>query len=157
MHISKTARALALDTLQKWQQESAFSNLLLHQQLQKSELENRDKRLVTELVYGTIQRLNTLDHIIDQLVNKKTVDTWVRQLLRLSLYQFIFLDKIPERATVNEAVEIAKWRGNIGISKFVNGVLRSFLRRKEEYLITTHHTIQDRSLFYSFPEWMVTD
>ncbi|MCH5584869.1 16S rRNA (cytosine(967)-C(5))-methyltransferase RsmB [Shimazuella sp. AN120528] len=157
MHISKTARAWALDTLQKWQQESAFSNLLLHQQLQKSSLDSRDKRLVTELVYGTIQRLNTLDYIIDQLVNKKTLDGWVRQLLQLSLYQFLYLDKIPERAVVHEAVELAKWRGNIGISKFVNGVLRSFLRKQKEFIFSKDATqLKQRSLAYSFPEWIVT-
>lgn len=156
MHISKTARAWALDTLEKWQQASAFSNLLLHQQLQKSNLDNRDRRLVTELVYGTIQRLNTLDHIIDQLVLKKKLDIWVRQLLQISLYQFIYLDKIPERAVVHEAVELAKYRGNIGISKFVNGVLRSFLRKRKEFAISTDiASLKQRSLSYSFPEWIV--
>jgi 16S rRNA (cytosine967-C5)-methyltransferase len=157
MHISKTARAWALDTLQKWQQENAFSNLLLHQQLQRSSLDSRDKRLVTELVYGTIQRLNTLDHIINQLVKNKTLDVWVRQLLQLSLYQLIYLDKIPERAVVHEAVELAKWRGNIGVSKFVNGVLRSYLRRQKEFAISSDATtFKQRSLFYSFPDWIVT-
>jgi 16S rRNA (cytosine967-C5)-methyltransferase len=157
MHISKTARAWALDTLQKWQQENAFSNLLLHQQLQRSSLDSRDKRLVTELVYGTIQRLNTLDHIINQLVKNKTLDVWVRQLLQLSLYQLIYLDKIPERAVVHEAVELAKWRGNIGVSKFVNGVLRSYLRRQKEFAISSDATtFEQRSLFYSFPDWIVT-
>jgi 16S rRNA (cytosine967-C5)-methyltransferase len=156
MHISKTARACALDTLEKWHKASAFSNLLLHQQLQKSDLENRDKRLVTEIVYGTIQRQNTLDFIINELVKKKTVDMWVRQLLQLSLYQFIYLDKIPERAIVHEAVEIAKWRGNLGVSKFVNGVLRSFLRKQSELKFTAQSTIKDRSLLYSFPLWLVS-
>jgi 16S rRNA (cytosine967-C5)-methyltransferase len=156
MQISKSARVWALDTLQKWQQENAFSNLLLNQQLQKSNLDNRDKRLVTELVYGTIQRLNTLDHIIDQLGKTKKMDLWVRQLLQLSLYQSLFLDKIPERAVVHEAVEIAKWKGNIGVSKFINGVLRSFLRRKDEFVTKPDATsLKDRALFYSFPEWMV--
>lgn len=158
MHISKTARAWALDTLDKWQEASAFSNLLLHQQLQKSNLDNRDKRLVTELVYGTIQRLNTLDNIIDQLVKKKKIDGWVRQLLQLSLYQVLFLDKIPERAVVHEAVELAKWRGNVGISKFVNGVLRSFLRKRKEFAVSADAaSLKQRSLSYSFPEWMVTN
>ncbi|WP_028777011.1 16S rRNA (cytosine(967)-C(5))-methyltransferase RsmB [Shimazuella kribbensis] len=157
MHISKTARAWALDTLEKWHKASAFSNLLLHQQLQKSDLENRDKRLVTELVYGTIQRLNTLDFIIDELVKKKTVDMWVRHLLQLSLYQFIYLDKIPERAIVHEAVEIAKWRGSMGVSKFVNGVLRSFIRKQSELgTFTAKSTIKDRSLLHSFPPWLVS-
>jgi 16S rRNA (cytosine967-C5)-methyltransferase len=156
MHIKKTARAWALDTLEKWQQAGAFSNLLLHQQLEKSNLDNRDKRLVTELVYGSIQRLNTLDHIINQLVNKKTIDAWVRHLLQLSLYQFLFLDRVPERAVVHEAVELAKWRGNVGVSKFVNGVLRSFLRKRKEFTLPTPAvSVKQRSLFYSFPKWMV--
>jgi 16S rRNA (cytosine967-C5)-methyltransferase len=158
MHISKTPRAWALDTLEKWRKENAFSNLLLHQQLEKSNLDGRDKRLVTELVYGSIQRLNTLDTIIDKLVQKKKLDLWVRQLLQLSLYQFLFLDKIPERAIVHEAVEIAKWRGNIGIGKFVNGVLRAFLRRQEEFVLPKNpSTRRERSLTYSFPEWMVME
>jgi 16S rRNA (cytosine967-C5)-methyltransferase len=153
---TNSARVWALDILLKWEEEAAYSNFLLHQQLQKSKLEERDKRLVTELVYGTIQRLHTLDVVIGRLVKKGKLDNWVKQLLRLSLYQLLYLDKIPERATVHEAVEIAKWRGNIGVGKFVNGVLRSFLRHRKEFTpLVQPKTTEERAFAYSFPEWIV--
>ncbi len=157
MYKKQTARELVLDILLKWEEAEAFSNLLLHQELQKSKLDDRDKRLVTEIVYGTIQRLHTLDIIIGQLVKKGKMDNWVKQLLRLSLYQLIFLDKIPERAAVHEAVELAKRRGNPGIGKFVNGVLRAFLRQQQAFIPPEEpKTTKERAFVFSFPEWIVT-
>ena len=59
---------------------------------------------------------------------QKRIDPWVQQLLRISVYQFVFLDKIPDHAIIHQAVNIAKRRGNKGISGFINGVLRSIQR-----------------------------
>ncbi len=112
------ARETALSILEKWEERQAYSNLLLNQALQASPLNEKDKRLVTELVYGTIQRKNTLDWILNQLVKKGvgSLELWVRQLLRLGIYQLLYLDKIPERAAIYETVQISKKRGHRGIS-----------------------------------------
>lgn len=153
-----SVREVALDALVKWEQEQAYSNLLINRTLEHSALNDKDRRLLTELVYGSIQRLNTLDWILDQLVKKgvSSLDIWVRQLLRMSIYQLIFLDRIPEHAAVNESVQIAKKRGHKGISGFVNGVLRSFLRQKGALLPTKDpKTMQEKKVAYSHPAWFI--
>ena len=79
--------------------------------------------MFTELVYGTISRKLLLEYYLTPFVKKpQKVDNWVKNLLILSLYQLLYLDKVPDHAVINEAVEIGKRRGNPGIGKFVNGV-----------------------------------
>jgi 16S rRNA (cytosine967-C5)-methyltransferase len=132
--------------------------LLLNQVLQASPLNEKDKRLVTELVYGTIQRKNTLDWILNQLVKKGvgSLELWVRQLLRLGIYQLLYLDKIPERAAIYETVQISKKRGHRGISGLVNGVLRSFLRNRRRLTPKKNpQTLAEKAVSYSHPGWMI--
>ncbi|MBA4542483.1 MULTISPECIES: 16S rRNA (cytosine(967)-C(5))-methyltransferase RsmB [Thermoactinomyces] len=153
-----TAREVALDILIEYEERHSYSNLLLNHALEKSGLDDRDKRLVTELVYGTIQRMNTLDWILNSLVKKGTgsLEPWVGQLLRLGIYQLAYLDKIPSRAAVHETVQIAKKRGHKGISGLVNGVMRSYLRQKERLTPSAFpKNIKEKALYYSHPEWMV--
>ncbi|MFC4076460.1 16S rRNA (cytosine(967)-C(5))-methyltransferase RsmB [Salinithrix halophila] len=159
MNNKRTARDIALDILIAADERGAYSNLLLNDALEKSRLTDpRDRGLVTELVYGTIQRRNTLDWIIDSLVRKggHSLDPWVHQLLRMGLYQLRFLDKIPSRAAVHETVGQAKSRGHKGISGLVNGVLRSYLRRVREWELPAEpDNSRTLALAYSHPEWMV--
>lgn len=153
-----TARELAMNVLTQVEQEGAYSNLLLNTALQKASLEKGDAGLATELVYGTISRLNTLDYFLDRFVKKGTakLQPWVRALLRLSLYQIVYLDRIPDHAVVSEAVNLAKRRGHQGISGMVNGVLRSILRQKEELVIPDNLSPADQiSLRHSHPKWLV--
>lgn len=125
-----TARELAVDVLTRVEQEGAYSNLQLNVGLQRASLIREDAALATELVYGTISRLNTLDYFLNRFVSKgmEKLQPWVRSVLRMSLYQLLYLDRIPPHAVVNEAVNIAKKRGHQGISGMVNGVLRNILR-----------------------------
>lgn len=127
---AKGAREVALDVLIAVEERGAYSNLLLGRTLDRISLPPRDRRLATELIYGTIQRLNTLDWILDRFVKGgvRTLQPWVRQLLRLGVYQLHYLDRIPPRAAVHETVNLAKRRGHKGIAGLVNGVLRAYLR-----------------------------
>lgn len=153
-----SARETALSVLEKWEERQAYSNLLLNQILKESPLHERDKRLVTELVYGTIQRKNTLDWILNQLVKKgiRSLEPWVRHLLRLGVYQLLYLDRIPERAAIYETVQISKKRGHRGISGLINGVLRSFARNRNKLLPKSDpQTLTEKAIFYSHPEWMI--
>ncbi|WP_089967611.1 16S rRNA (cytosine(967)-C(5))-methyltransferase RsmB [Lihuaxuella thermophila] len=153
-----SARECALDILIKIEQNQSYSNLALNRFLVASGLNERDKRLVTELVYGCIQRLNTLDWILNHLVKKgiDSLEPWVRQVLRMGIYQLTYLDKIPERAAVHESVQISKKRGHKGIAGLVNGVLRSYLRRKEELAPPARpQTLQEKAIAYSHPEWLI--
>lgn len=153
-----TAREVALDILVKVEQQGAYSNLLLNSSLQKSVLSREDTGLVTELVYGTISRMLTLDYVLEDFVSKGTakLQPWVRNLLRLSLYQIMYLDRIPSHAAVNEAVNIAKKLGHQGISGMVNGVLRSVLRAGELPVLKESLSPEERiSIQHSHPLWMV--
>ncbi|MFI8711258.1 16S rRNA (cytosine(967)-C(5))-methyltransferase RsmB [Brevibacillus brevis] len=152
----KGARDIALDVLNRVEEHKSYSNLELRNVLDRENLSAADAGLVTELVYGTIQRKMTLDHVLSHFVGNKKVQTWVRNLLRLSLYQIRFLDRIPERAAVHQAVEIAKKRGHQGIASMVNGVLRNVLRQPD---VWERQPKGSRALqiavAYSHPEWLV--
>lgn len=122
-------REVALDALIKLEQNQAYSNLLLQSVMKDKDLADQDKPLLTELVYGTLQNKLALDYMLTPFVKKpQKVAPWVMQLLRMSLYQMVYLEKIPDRAAIHEAVELTKKRGHKGISSLVNGVLRSVQR-----------------------------
>ncbi len=152
-------RELALDALVKIEQQGAYSNLLLRQMLDKQALDSRDAALLTEIVYGTVQRQLTIDHVLNTLIERgiSSFSPWLRACLRLSLYQMLFLDRVPDHAIVNTAVQIAKKRGHLGIAKLVNGVLRNAIRRKSEWLNgSIHKNAAERiSHLYSYPLWLV--
>ncbi|MBW7474162.1 16S rRNA (cytosine(967)-C(5))-methyltransferase RsmB [Paenibacillus oenotherae] len=154
-----TAREVALHTLVKVAESRAFSNLQLNRSLQEAGLSRQDAALATELVYGTIQRQRTLDYRLTSLVSKglDKLAPWVLQLLRMSAYQLLFLDRIPPHAAVNEAVGIAKRRGHAGISGMVNGVLRNMERKLVEMKsgINEKEPVQRIGIQHSYPDWLV--
>ncbi len=154
----KTAREVALDVLTKVEKEHSYSNLQLNQSLKTATLSRKDVQFATEIIYGTIQRLNTIDWILHPFVKTKLdkMDTWVKNLLRLSIYQIWYLDRVPAHAVVNEAVNIAKKKGHKGIVGMVNGVLRNILRQKDSISLPEHINDTKRiSLEHSHPEWLV--
>jgi len=157
---ARSARQVALDVLVKVEEAGAYSNLQLNRTLQSEQLSRADAALATELVYGTISRKLTIDYWLSQLVAKglHKLEPWVHQLLRMSMYQLLWLDRIPAHAVVNEAVKIAKKKGHQGISGMVNGVLRNVLRKQEELKpeqIALSTEAETLSVRYSFPSWLV--
>lgn len=87
-------REVALDALIKLEQNQAYSNLLLQSVMKEKELSDQDKPLLTELVYGTLQNKLALDYMLTPFVKKpQKVAPWVMQLLRMSLYQMVYLEK----------------------------------------------------------------
>lgn len=152
------AREAAMDVLTRVEQDRAYSNLLLNQALGKLKLERQDAALATELVYGTIQRLNTIDYFLGRFASKglDRLQPWVRSLLRLSFYQIKYLDRIPPHAAVNEAVNLAKRRGHQGIAGLVNGILRSVLREQDRLTVPDALPEDERlALEESHPLWLV--
>src|SRR5690625_150008 len=146
-------REIIFDILLKIDKAKSFSHLMIDQAIRKHQLSSKDAAFLTEIVYGTLQRQMTLDYYIDQFVQKKKQLTkWVRVLLRMSIYQMVFLERVPDYATINEAVKIAKQRGHRGISGLVNGVLRNVQRQG----VQDTATIEDLSLRTSHPKWLVT-
>ncbi|MCL6457311.1 MAG: 16S rRNA (cytosine(967)-C(5))-methyltransferase RsmB [Gorillibacterium sp.] len=152
------AREVAMDILTRVEEDRSYSNLLLNRSLQKVEMSRADAGLTTELVYGTIQRLNTIDHYLGRFLagGLDKLQPWVRNLLRLSFYQLYYLDRIPPHAAVSEAVNIAKKRGHQGISGMVNGVLRNVIRQKEDLHPQAALSDTERiALIHSHPQWLV--
>ncbi|MEH7456858.1 16S rRNA (cytosine(967)-C(5))-methyltransferase [Bacillus pseudomycoides] len=152
----QNVRELALDGLMQVEKSGAYSNLLLNNLIEKSAIDRKDIGLLTEIVYGTIQRRDTLDYYLQPFLRKK-IEAWVKVLLRLSLYQMLYLDRVPERAAIHEAVEIAKRRGHKGIAGMVNGVLRSIQREGVPSLDEIQDPVKRLAVATSHPEWLVQE
>lgn len=125
-----SARKLAVQLLNRTEQEQSYSNLLLDSALSQSQLDDRDKRLCASLYYGVIERRITLDAVISHYSKQplRKLDCTVRNILRLGIYQLLYCDQIPSRAAVNESVKLTKTCRKASASGFVNAVLRGFLR-----------------------------
>ena len=147
-------RDAALSILIEINDNQAYSNLLLHRTIEKYGIEAKDRGLLTELTYGTLQHRMTLDYYLEPFVRGK-LDKWVRELLRISLYQIVYLTKIPPHAVVHEAVEIAKRRGHKRIAPTVNGILRSILRKGVRSLDKLEDGVEKISIETSHPEWLI--
>lgn len=150
----KNVREIALDLLESIEKNQSYSNLLLNSKIERKEIDQKDVGLLTELTYGTLQRQITLDYFLKPFIKKKP-DRWVLHLLRLTLYQMVYLDKIPDRASIFEAVEIAKKRGHKGIASMVNGVLRSIQREGLPSLENIKDPIERLAVETSHPVWLV--
>lgn len=152
----KNAREVALRTLYKIEYEGAYSNLALKSQLEENELSSLDKSLATLLVYGVIQRKLTLEYIISQYSNVKVnkISKYILLILKLGIYQLIYMDKIPNSAAVNESVKLAHKYGHQKSSGFVNGILRNVIRNGKNFQLPKDK-IKSLSVKYSFPEWIV--
>ncbi|KGT38208.1 16S rRNA (cytosine(967)-C(5))-methyltransferase RsmB [Weizmannia sp. CD-2023] len=150
----KNVREAALELLEAVEKNESYSNLLLDRYIEKYRFHGPDRALLTEITYGTLQRKQTLDYFLAPFLRKK-IENWVRILLRLSLYQMVYLDKIPDRAIIFEAVEIAKKRGHRGISGMVNGVLRAIQRGGLRSLKEIEDPLERLSVATSHPHWLV--
>lgn len=156
----KTARDVALEVLVQVEKEHSYSNLQLNQALQGANLPRVDAGLATELVYGTIQRLNTIDGVLEQKVQRglSKLKPWMRNLLRMTAYQLHYLDRIPAHAAINEAVTIAKRRGGQSMGGFANGVLRAIMREPNLWDTPAGSDPVSRIVWeHSHPAWLVSN
>ena len=147
------ARIHAYRILNQYFEDESFLNIALNEELKKSELKREDKDLCTTIVYGTIQNLLAIQYQLQPYIKGKRVKKKIKTLLYLSLYQLMYLDKIPEYAVINEAVNIAKKQG-YQTSKFVNAVLRNFVRNERRSLEGLDE-LERISIETSHPLWMV--
>lgn len=152
----ETARSLALAVLEDVLMNQAYSNIALNKHLKGSQLSVADKGLVTEIVYGTVARKLTLEWYLSHFIeDRDKLDNWLYILLLLSAYQLRYLDKIPNHAVVNEAVELAKARKK-GSEKLVNAVLRRILREGWPDIDSIKRKNKRDSIAYSLPVWIVS-
>lgn len=143
-----------IDLLLRIDEDSGYSHLLLDREIKSRKIATKDIGLLTEVVYGTIQRKITLDYYLSPFLTRK-IEQWVQMLLRMSVYQMEYLDRVPDHAIVHEAVEIAKQRGHKGIASLVNGVLRNIQRKGVPDTSKISNKVKRLSIETSHPEWLV--
>jgi 16S rRNA (cytosine967-C5)-methyltransferase len=152
-------REIALKILFDVSEKDAYSNISLNKHLEAHDLKKVEKAFITELVYGTIQWRLTIDYIIQKFssVKLKKISPWILNIMRLGVYQIIYLDKVPESAACNESVSLSKKYGHSASSRFVNAVLRNIIRNKENIEYPDRETDFEKflSVKYSHPEWLV--
>ena len=132
---SEGPRSLAYEVLTAVDEKEAFADRALDGRLRRSaSLPDRDRRLATELVYGTIRRRGSLDRCLQPSLRRplERLDPEILRILRLGAYQILFLDRVPDHAAVNESVELANRLGRRGSGSLVNGALRALCRAKAE-------------------------
>lgn len=155
---SANPRRVAFDILHRVEAERSFADLLLDHALAKDGLIGPDRGLLTELVYGVLRRQGTLDHVIDQLASQpvRRLERAVHLLLRLGLYQLLFLDRVPAAAAVHETVELAKT-----LAPRAAGFINAVLRRADRERGVIRYPDRERDLagylaaFHSHPRWLM--
>lgn len=143
-------RKLAVEILSKIDDENANSTRLLNEF--SKDLSLIDKKFLREIVYGTLENRIYIDYIIKKLckIRIKKFDKKILNILRISIYQILFMDKVPCFAILNEAVNLSKIFKLKKFSSFVNGSLRNFLRNKDKFLkIEKDNILDEFSLKYS--------
>ncbi len=148
------ARRTAVRILSAMERDGAYSNLLLRSALEDV-ADPRDKAFVTELVYGVLQNKLYLDYAIDCFakIKSRKMAYDVLNVLRVTAYQILFLDRVPDSAAVNEGVKLAKKLAGERSGAFVNGIARTLCKQRKEIVIPKGD--KGLSIRYSFPEWMV--
>lgn len=154
-NIKKTPRWLAMVTLDRVIGQAAYSNLQLNNTISHHRLSEVDKRLLTKIVYGTLQHKLTLDYRLAPFLTHKKLANWVHVLLLEAAYQLDYLERVPDFAVVNETVEIAKVHGNPGIRKLVTAVLHNYLRHPRRELNKIQDPLLRLSVGSSVPRWLV--
>ena len=155
------ARLLAFDLLTEVNRNEGYSNLLLPQALNASKLDDRDRSLVTELLYGTIRMQGKHDWVLSQVSDRPwaEVDSGIVDICRLGVHQ-IHEMRIPDHAAVAATVEVARKRIGESKASFVNALLRSVTRKSLEDWFSPLEAITDPvqrlSIKYSHPEWIVS-
>ena len=141
-------------------EEGSYCHLVIRSVLQKYNYrDSRDKAFLKRLVEGTVERCIQIDYVLDQFSKVPTVKMkpFIRNLLRSSVYQLLFMDSVPDRAVCNEAVKLAGKRGFRQLSGFVNGVLRNIARNKEQICFPEEEKdlVKALSVKFSMPAWLV--
>lgn len=154
-------REIALKTLYKIDKEQAYSNIALNEEIKQNreKLTEKDIGLISEIVYGVTTWKLTLDEIIKKYskIKLKKISPWILNILRMGVYQIVFLDKIPKSAAVNESVNLAKRYGHSSSSNFVNAILRKVEKNDYEELFEISNDVERISKTTSMPEWIVRE
>ena len=153
-------RDLSLSMLKEIYAGNEFSHILIRQVLDKYDyLEGSEKAFIKRLTEGTLERTIELDYVINQFSNTPVnkMKPLIRSLMRMSVYQILYMDSVPDSAVCNEAVKLAALHKFTSLKGFVNGVLRNIARNKQQILYPEKEKdfVNYLSVRYSLPVWMV--
>ena len=157
----EASRLLAFDLLTEVNRNEGYSNLLLPQALNASKMDERDKSLVTELLYGTIRMQGKHDWVLSQISDRpwSEVDPGIVDVCRMGVHQ-IHEMRVPDHAAVASTVEVARKRLGESKASFVNAMLRNVTRKSREEWFLPLDAITDHverfSIQYSHPQWIVS-
>lgn len=148
-----TARDAAVKALLTVQEQGGYSNIVLEELLQSADMSANDRALASRLLYGVIERRLTLDHLLNQTASTpvKKMTPAVREILRVGVYQLVYMDKTPAFAAINEAVGQTRRFGCGKLSGFVNGVLRQVQRGQGRLLADLPANDKGLEIRYSLP------
>ena len=150
---SENLRDVVCDLLLEIEREQVPSHVAIRRMLEKYQyLSAGERRFISRLTRGTLERQITLDWMIERFssVKIKKMKPVIRTILRMSVYQIKYMDGVPESAVCNEAVKLAKKRGFKNLSGFVNGILRNMIRNPEKLKVPE----DDLPVCYSQPRWL---
>lgn len=158
--MAENTREIILDTLLAIEKGEQYSNQLIRAVLDKyNYLDARDKAFIKRVTEGTIERQIELDYYLDHFstVPVRKMKPLVRTLLRMSVYQLLYMDAVPDSAVCNEACKLAVKRKFGNLRGFVNGVLRNLSRNKEQLPLPDEaaEPVRYLSVKYSMPEWLI--
>lgn len=157
--MKQNARTAALQALLHVDENAGYSNLVIDKTLRSFSLDSRDSALAAALFYGVLERRMTLDYVIERFCSRSNakLQPVVQEILRIAVYQILYMEKIPSSAAVNEAVNAAKENGAVKASGFINGVLRAILRSENPLQLPelTKNPLFHLSVHYSCPEWLI--
>ncbi len=158
MKKATAARSLALDILLTAETENGKADMLIRNGLNKNfDMSDRDRAFTARLVRGCIEKRIFLDYVADLYASKKIakMKPVIRNVIRMGIYQLMFMDSVPDASACNEAVLLAGERGFKGLTGFVNGVLRNIAREKGKIVIPGEEdAIKHLSIGYAMPEYI---
>ena len=125
-------RRLVFPLLEQVRTQKSYSNLALNHALSQPGFSG-NAGFVSALFYGVLERQITLDAVLAPYLKGKKIDLPVRTILRMGLYQILFLDSVPDSAAVNESVQLCVPAKVFSAKGLVNGVLRRFLREGKPF------------------------
>ena len=150
------ARRAALKVIRRVTEDGTYASLALDDVLKDSGLKSADRRLVSRLVYDTLDRLIWLDYVLAQVMARPDTDIRLRNILRLGACQILLEDRIPESAATNLCVQLCTENGIPGLKGVCNGILRNLIRKKDELEFPDPETEPEEaaSVRYSVPGWI---
>ena len=151
-----TARRTALKVIRQVTEDGAYASLALDAALRNCGLSGPDRRLVSRLVYDTLDHLIWLDWALAQVMAKPDTDIKLKNILRLGACQILLEDRIPESAATNLCVQLCAEQGMAGLKGVCNGILRNLIRKKNELKLPDAESEPEQAaaLKYSIPEWL---